>query len=313
MENQEEKLKNILNRNSNAKKTSKKSKSNRINRPKTRAKKIDTTPIDDSKLSIRELKNNDKYDLFKIVGDFRRDYYINVYKQTFRSWFTYSVTAVLLATSLTFINSKMSGICLPPLIVTVFLLWKVNRYRKMNRNLNGNDLELLNQNESIYCKFKSTEARRKNQGVLLAFLKENKSLEELDLDDIDLSDLDTDNSDPEERINEKNKRLVGYLVYGKQNDELETVCIKEICIDKDYRKRKIATHFIRRASTTIFKTLGYRRVTFVLSNFHTEAFKGCEKHSNLVNKLYSWTAYRFVPGVTDERSSHAFNISQLSY
>jgi len=84
-------------------------------------------PIDDAKLHMREMKRNngDKYALFRLIGEARRDYYINVYKSAFRSWFTYSITAALLALSVTFLSATAYGICLPPLVVTVFLLYQV--------------------------------------------------------------------------------------------------------------------------------------------------------------------------------------------
>ena len=58
--------------------------------------------IDDSKLSISEMKHSDKYELYKIVSDFRHAYYINVYKTVFRSWFTYALHVGLGASHLWF-------------------------------------------------------------------------------------------------------------------------------------------------------------------------------------------------------------------
>ena len=43
-------------------------------------KPVITTPIDDSMLVVREMKTSDKLALHRIVSDFRRDYYIAVYK-----------------------------------------------------------------------------------------------------------------------------------------------------------------------------------------------------------------------------------------
>jgi hypothetical protein len=276
---------------------------------------LPTTPVDESCISIREMKLSDKYAVFKHVADFRRDYYINVYKQTFRSWFTYILTGALLAVSLTFIQSKVYAICLPPLVVSVYLLFRINNYKRLNRCFTINDMEMLNQQETLYYKFKSNELRRVNQGVLLAFYKPKKaSLADLNLSDLSESDLDTDNEerDDEYSKSEKNKVLVGYLIYGKQNDELETVAIKEICIGKDFRRRRIATCFIKKACLNLFREFDYRRVTFQVSNFHTEALVACEKKANLVNNIYSWNAYQFLPSIFDKRNVYAFNLSQLS-
>ncbi|CAF0767004.1 unnamed protein product [Brachionus calyciflorus] len=300
MEGHQNKIKNLLNK--KAKKPLKKSKP---------TKPIQTTPINESQLIIRDMKSDDKYDLIKIVSDFRREYYISVYRKVFRSWFTYAVTGLLLAISLSLVSSKMFGLCLPPLIVTVYLIWNVNRYKRANQNFNINEMELLNQTETIYYKFKSLEQRRINQGVLVAFLKEEKSIDDIDLDDIDISDFNTDDSDIEEKLADKNKKLVAYLIYGKQKDELETVCIREICVQKDYRRRKIASLFVKKACLNLFKTYGYRRITFQVSNFNTEADKVCSKYMGLINKIYSWSAYTFVPGVCDERTIFAFSINDL--
>lgn len=273
--------------------------------------KVSTKPIKDVQLSIRDFKNEDKYHMIRIISDFRRDFYINVYKSVFRCWFTYAITGLILSLSLTIFSSKMFGMCLPPLLVTIYLMWRVNRYKKSSRNYNINEMELLNQTETIYYKFKSDESRRINQGVIVAFLKEQKSIEEIDIEDIDISDFDSDLSDFENKINEKNKKLVAYLVYGKQKDELETVCIKEICVNRDYRRRKIAHYFVKKVSMNIFRPLGYRRVTFQVSTFNSEAKLACSKYDLLFIKIYTWSAFKFVPGVNDERTVFAFSINDL--
>ncbi len=220
---------------------------------KSKKRNANKSPIDDSKLSIREMKSTDKYELFKLVSDFHHSYYINVYRTVFRSWFTYGITVLFLGLSLTFINSKTSAFFLPPLIMTMFLLWKVTRYKKINRLLNVNEMEMLNQNESIYFKYKNAEQRRTNQGVLLAFLKEDKlplDFDNIDLDNLNESDLNTDSDDEDL---EKNKKLIGYLIYNKQKDELETVAIREICIHSDYRERRVATNLLRRICINVFR------------------------------------------------------------
>lgn len=280
--------------------------------PARKSKKpVDTTPIDENKFSIREMKTTDKYALFRIISEFRKDYYIGVYKLAFRSWFTYFTTGVLLALSLSFINS-ISGF-FPPLIITLFLLWKVNRYKKLNHLLTVNDMEMLNQSESEYFRYKSIDSRRSNQGVILAFLKEKKDIMDIQsLDDLLDSDLDTSTNSDDSDNEEKYKKLVGYLVYNKQKDEMETVCIKEICIDKDYRRRRIATHFLRKVCLNVFRPYGYRRVTFTLSSFHTDLTYICtHRKSHIFKKIYTWIAFRFVPYVVDERSVFSLDIDQI--
>lgn len=289
-----------------------------------RNRKPVTTPIDDSKLSIREYKPSDKYDVFPIMNTFRRDYYINVYKTCFRSWFAYGITGVFLAISLSLIQSSIYSVCLPPVIVTLYVMWKVRVYKSINRLFNINDVDMINQLESQLAKYRTADSRRQNQGVYLAFLREKKSLDDLDsleeilncdLDDIESDDLDDDKdgSKLENKINvlKKNKKLVGYLIYNKQKDELDTVCIKELCIDKDYRKRKIATNFVRRICQNVFKAYGYKRVCFNVSTFHTEALKIANKKTNLFTKMYTWIACKLIPLVEDERSFFTLDLSKI--
>ena len=71
-------------------------------------KKLNTEPIDDSMLSIREMKSSDKPSLANIINNSKRDYYVNIYRFTFRSWFTYLTVACLLAVSLSLIG-KLIG------------------------------------------------------------------------------------------------------------------------------------------------------------------------------------------------------------
>jgi hypothetical protein len=275
---------------------------------------VNKKPIDDLKLSIREMKHTDKYELFKIVSDFRHSYYINVYKTVFRSWFTYGITILFLGLSLTFINSKTSAFFLPPVIMSLLLLWKVTRYKKLNRSFNVNEMEALNQTESFFHKYKSTEQRRTNQGVLLIFIKEDKLIDcDFDLDNLNESDLNTTSSEDEggSLDIDKHKKLIGYLIYNKQKDELETVTIKEICIHIDYRERKVASNFLRRVCLNVFRPYGYRRVTFQVSNLDIDINDILERKKNLFNKIYSWVAYNFVPGVVDERTVYSFDISKI--
>lgn len=79
--------------------------------------------------------------------------------------------------------------------------------------------------------FKTHDERRAHRGVYVAFLKQG--LDELDIDDLD-SDYESDDQDEPEPDNDDDmnvlfkKQLVAYLVYQKQEDELESVCIREV-------------------------------------------------------------------------------------
>jgi GNAT superfamily N-acetyltransferase len=86
-----------------------------------------------------------------------------------------------------------------------------------------------------------------------------------------------------------------------------------MCIDKDYRNRGIAKYFLKQASIKVFKPMGYSRVTFQVSNFNEEALKACEKKPDLIEKIWTWPAFTFIFGVTDERTVYAFNIDSQVY
>ncbi len=104
------------------------------------------------------------------------------------------------------------------------------------------------------------------------------------------------------------------MVYAKERDALETVCIKEICIHKDYRQRGVAKSFLRRMCNNVFRTYGYSRVCFTASNFHGVLVTVLKKktESKLVKNIQSWTAWSILPGVSDERTVYSFNISDLN-
>jgi len=265
--------------------------------------------VKETSIRIRELLPNDKYDLFKIVGENRSEYYTSIYKSVFKCLFTYSVTGLMLCASVSLLGSNSLGICLPPLLVTIFLLYKVNNYKKQKRFLSVYDMEVLNQNISLYFSYKTTEARRKNQGVILAFYKQKSPLLQLETIDIDFN---TDSSTDED-LDVHDRTLVGYLIYNKQSSEINTVSIKEIYVHKDYRKRRIATFFLKRVVQEIFKPNGYKRITFQVSNLNKEAFEICNRKSEFVTKISSWIAYEFVYGVSDERTLFEINISDLKY
>lgn len=288
-------------------------KTNLRNKKKT---KVNIKPIQSKNLFIHELKHENNFDLHHIIGETRRDYFIYIYKSIFRCWFTYAITGILLAICHTFVRSAFS-FCFPPLVVTIFLLWKVSLYKKNVHNFSIAEMELLNQTQSAYFTYKTAEARQQNQGVLLAYLKErdyevDTDLEELfDTDDSDLINIE---SDDEMTLDEyKNKKLVGFLIYSKKRDEAGNVCIKEICIDKQYRKRKVATYFLRQVCADYFKPYGYKTVSFQISCFNWEALDICQKKkkAGLLKLAYCWKEFKFLPGVSDERSQFSFEIADM--
>lgn len=280
-------------------------------------KKINTQPIDDSVLSIREMKSTDRFDVSSLILEIKKEYYSGVYTCVFRSWFTYAIITGILALSLTFIQSSFPSVCLPPFLVTLFLIWKVKRYKYANRTYSVVDLEMLNMNETPNFKYKTSEQRRANQGVYLIFYKKGESLEDYDFSDSDL-DLSSSESENETDSNksvkddDKNKVLIGYMVYGKERDALETVQIKEICIRKDYRKRCVAKNFLRRMCNNVFRTYGYRRLSFTASSFHTELTMIVKKKSDIIKKIQSWCAWSILPGVVDERTIFTINMNEFN-
>ena len=139
--------------------------------------KLSTKPITAAKMFVHELKREHNYDLQRIIGDTRREFYINVYKSVFRCWFTYAVTGLLLAVCHTFVRSAFS-FCFPPLVVTIFLLWKVSLYKRRHFNFSVNDMEMFNQTQSAYFTYKTEEARRQNQGRFSSFFERGRQFSE---------------------------------------------------------------------------------------------------------------------------------------
>lgn len=92
---------------------------------------------------------------------------------------------------------------------------------------------------------------------------------------------------------------------------LDTVQIKEIVITDDYRQRKVATNFLKRMCNDVFRTYGYTRVSFTVSNFHFDVSKILVKKEKLVKKIQTWTAWSLLPGVTDQRTIYTFKINDL--
>ena len=282
-------------------------------RPKNFSKKnlpLDKSPVDDSQISVREFKPKHTYDVHRIVNDFRRDYYITVFKGAFQNLFTYAITSALLAISLTYLRSNAIVISFPPILITFFILWKVNQYKRKNQLFTIGDMERWMQNESFGKSFKSSESRRVKQGIYLVFIKRSFSEDMSELLDTDL-ETESDSADSDSKDIYLSKKLVGYLIYSKHEDELQTVSIKEICIDKDYRNRKIATCFLRRVCKKVFKNYGYRRVSFQVSNFHKDATKICNKHLEIFKKIFTWKAFYFLPGVVDERTEFTFYTDKI--
>ncbi len=104
------------------------------------------------------------------------------------------------------------------------------------------------------------------------------------------------------------------MVYAKERDALETVCIKEICIHKDYRQRGVAKIFLRRMCNNVFRTYGYSRVCFTASNFHATLDKILKKKtdSKLIKNIQSWKAWGILPGINDQRTVYTLDISDLN-
>jgi hypothetical protein len=169
---------------------------------------------------------------------------------------------------------------------------------------------MIVQNETPEIKYSSVEKRRANQGVYLIFLKEEKTIDDYDLDELD-TDMDSSSSDEDMKNDESNKILVGYMVYAKQRDEFETVCIKEICIHKNYRNRKICKHFVRRMCLNVFREYNFKRVTYTASSFNADLIKISMYKSHFIRKVSHWVAWVLVPGVKDERSIFTFNIDKI--
>jgi hypothetical protein len=222
---------------------------------------------------IREYKIDDKMSLFRILNEYRREFYVNVYKKCFKSYFTYGFTGLLMGIIYSIFNNSTLTLFLPPLIITVYLLYRVSQYRGgYNRHFNIHDIENL-----ALCS--SNIRRRQNQGV---------------------------------QVLEYQDEIIGYCIYMRQKDELETVCLKEICIKNEFRKRKIATYFVDYLCKNIFKNFAYKRVTFTVSDlFHYEANYVCNKKNEYIKKIYSWKLFLFVPGVVDIRSVYGINFNDI--
>lgn len=161
-----------------------------------------TTPVNDSVLSIREMQSSDKHSVSLIINETKREYYVHLYRYVFRSWFAYGLITLLLGVSLYVIQSGMPSICLPPFLMTIFLIWKMKRYKRANRTYTSTDLELMNMNETQNFKYKNTNQRRAAQGVYCIFYKKGESIEDYDFLD---SDLDLTTSESEDENSTANK------------------------------------------------------------------------------------------------------------
>jgi hypothetical protein len=229
--------------------------------------------INFNELQIRDYKINDKINLFRILNEYRREFYVNVYKLCFKSWFTYAFTCLLMAITYTMFNNSTATLFAPPLITTIYLLYKVNKYRNQyNRQFNIYDIENLTLGSS-------SVKRKQNQGVYVCLYKDE---------------------------------IIAYCIYMKQTDELETVCVKEICVMKEFRRRKIATYFLDYLCKNIFKPFLYRRVTFTVSDlFNNEANNCCAFKKDYIKKIYSWRLFFFVPGVSDMRTVYSIDFGDI--
>jgi hypothetical protein len=228
--------------------------------------------VDVSNLKIQEYSMYDKYKLQKLLKEYRREYLVAVYKTCFRSWFTYITIGVLMSISLIFINHSAVAVFLPPLLVTCLLMYRVNKYKRIFRTFSIYDIENM-------CLATESSIRKKTKGVYLCFTE----------DDI----------------------LIGYCVYLKDTNHLETVTIKEMFILKEYRKQCVAKTFMESLCKKHFINFGYKNLNFILSCFHQNAMEFCSKNIDLVKKQSSWIGFAFLPGVCDERSSYMVNFNRI--
>ena len=177
-----------------------------------------TTPIKSAVLSIREMKSSDKHNVSLLINEAKHEYYVHVYRHIFRSWFSYGLITLLLGVSLTLVQSSMPSVCLPPFLITLFLIWKVKRYKRANRTYTSTDLELMNMNETDNFRFKNSDQRRAAQGVYLMFYKKGESMEDYDFLDSDL-DLSTSESEDETKVPRKGLK--------KEDDEKNKILVSE--------------------------------------------------------------------------------------
>lgn len=217
-------------------------------------------------------------------------------------------------------RSNVYAVCAPPILVTMLLMWRVNAYKRVNHTYTVSDMELLSESETAFYRFKSSDSRRMNQGVLVALMSdetEQTSPEEpfrdVDLAALNESDIDElDESELEDVLcGACEQTLVAYMIYGKQKDEHETVAIRELCVHGDYRRRRVAKCFLKKASRLLRDLGGYRRFAFQASSFDTDLTRICEAKSSVITKIYTWVAYQFLPGVFDYRTVYSIDFNQL--
>jgi hypothetical protein len=198
-----------------------------------------TDTLDLCRLEIREYKSSDKCNLFKILNEYRRDFYISVYKKCFKSWFAYAFTAVVMSICYLVFEKHIVTLFAAPLMVTTYVLYRVNRYRQECRMLTINDIEK-------YALDQSGLKRKKNQGVYVC-----------SLDD----------------------KLLAYCVYIKEIDEDNTVRIKEICVSKESRKNGIGKYFFKHLYDHVFKACKLTNIVFTFSMFNEETNAYCLRHN----------------------------------
>lgn len=228
--------------------------------------------IDISNLKIQEYSMYDKYKLQKLLNEYRREYLAYVYKTCFRSWFTYITIGVLMSVSLIFINHSAVAVFLPPLLVTCLLMYRVNKYKRLFRTFNIYDIENM-------CLESESSIRKKTKGVYLCYSED--------------------------------EALIGYCVYLKDTNNLETVTVKEFFIMKECRRQYVAKTFMENLCKKHFINFGYKKLNFILSSFHQNATEFCSKNVDLVKKQSSWIGFTFLPGVCDERVSYVLNFNRI--
>jgi len=227
--------------------------------------------IDTSKILIREYTIHDKHCLFKVLQRAKEEYFERVYKACFKSIFTYATIGLLMSLSLFVLQNSIATLILPPLILTLFLLYRINKYKSSLPNFNIFAIENL-------VLSSSTIQRRKNQGAYICFYED---------------------------------KLIAYCVYMKQRDELETVNLREFFVVPEYRRMRAATYILEYLCKCVFLKHGYKRLIFQLSNFNHEARSYCDKNVDTATKLYSWSAFRFAPAIKDTRTLYSIDFNKI--
>jgi hypothetical protein len=199
-----------------------------------------TDTFDLCRLEIRDYKLADKCSLFQILNEYRRDFYISVYKKCFKSWFSYVFTSIIMAICYVVFEKHIVTLFSAPLIITTYVLYKVNTYRKQFRMLTISDIEKYAADASLSTK------RKQNQGVYVCLIDD---------------------------------KLLGYCVYVKEIDEENTVRIKEMCVAKESRRNGIGKKFFKQLYDEVFEPFKFKKIVFTFSHFNEEMQAYCVKHN----------------------------------